>query len=72
MPEENVNQNEETENTPASDSASSNFDETPTPAVRRRFLTRRNFFVSSALLAGIVLLLVLAAFLVFRLGYFEN
>ncbi|MDQ3798492.1 MAG: translocation/assembly module TamB domain-containing protein, partial [Acidobacteriota bacterium] len=39
---------------------------------RGRFLTRRNFFISLTLIVGAILVLVLAGFLVYRFGYFDN
>ncbi|HEX8735542.1 MAG TPA: hypothetical protein VF721_09480, partial [Pyrinomonadaceae bacterium] len=71
MPEEEVNQNEieETPELPETTGEENGSEEAP---ARRRFFSRRNFFISMALVAGATLILVLAGFFVYRYGYFDN
>lgn len=70
MPEEEVNQ-DEIEETPEPPETTEAESDSSAPA-RRRFFSRRNFFISMALVAGATLVLVLAGFFVYRYGYFDN
>ncbi|HEX9961084.1 MAG TPA: AsmA-like C-terminal region-containing protein, partial [Pyrinomonadaceae bacterium] len=72
MPEEEVNQNE-TEETPEPETTEEENGSSSDAAPQRRgFFSRRNFFISMALVAGATLVLVLAGFFVYRYGYFDN
>lgn len=71
MPEEEVNQNEIGE-TPEPEEEGNGSASEERQAQRRRFFTRRNFFISFTLIAAATLILALAGFLVYRYGYFDN